>query len=123
LTQFPETDALIEQFYIILLQSAVGVAQVLVSEMVIGVAIGREDGGGVFAMRGLRGLLELFQDVDLRGHLVGTPVRLSPRLNHRLLIQKHRTQLVSRLVLHLVKLPQLVEHLLHLPLPALGRLP
>ena len=80
--QFPETDALIVKFDIILVEFAIGLTQILVAEEVVGAACGRDGAGGVIAMQQLRGLLELFEDVDLGGHLLRTPIGLSARLYH-----------------------------------------
>lgn len=123
LAEFPQADALIEEFYIILLQSAVGVSQILVTEGVIAVPFARDDGRWVIVVHRLRGLLQLFQDVDLRGHLLGTPVGLPPRLYHGFLVEEHGAQLIAGLVLHLVEVAQPVEQLLEVFLPALGGVP
>lgn len=100
--QFPETDALIVKFYIILVEFAIGLAQVLVAEDVVGAACGWDDACGVIAMQQLRGFFQLFEDVDLSGDLLCAPVRLPACLYQWLFVQEDRTQLVSRLVLHLV---------------------
>jgi hypothetical protein len=113
-----QSDALIKQFFIILLQLAVGVAQLLVGEVVVAAAPAAGSGETALLLGRLRGLFQLLEDVDLRGHLLCAPGGLPPRLDQRLLVEEDGTELVARLVLHLLKIAQTVEDLLEVLLRA-----
>lgn len=110
--QFPEADALVVKFDIVLVEFAIGLPQILVAEEVVAAASGRDCPRRVIAVQQLRGLLELFEDVDLRGHLLPAPVGLPARLYQRLFVEEDWTQLVAGLVLHLVQVSQAVKQLL-----------
>lgn len=110
--QFPKADALIVKFDIILVEFAIGLPQILVAEEVVAAASGRDGARWVIAVQQLRGLLELFEDVDLGGHLLRAPVGLPARLYQRLFVQEDWTQLVTGLVLHFMQVSQAVKQLL-----------
>lgn len=49
--QFPETQTLIVEFYIVLMQLPVGLAQILVADEVVATASPRDNTGGVIAVQ------------------------------------------------------------------------